>query len=136
MIIADTSGLLALFHEAELAHGAVRQLIESSDEPLVVSPLVVAEIDYLVATRRGVEVELAVLGELSSGRYDLPLFGAPDLARAAEVVAKYRDQEVGATDASLVVLADRYDTKTILTLDRRHFEVLRPLRGGRFKIVP
>lgn len=39
-------------------------------------------------------------------------------------------------DASLVVLADRYRTRTILTLDRKHFGVMRPLDGGYFEIVP
>jgi hypothetical protein len=35
-----------------------------------------------------------------------------------------------------VVLADRYRTRTIVTLDRRHFEVLRPMNGRRFSVVP
>jgi len=39
-------------------------------------------------------------------------------------------------DASNVVLADRYRTRTILTLDRRAFEVLRPITGGRFAVLP
>jgi hypothetical protein len=33
-------------------------------------------------------------------------------------------------------LADRYSTRTIATLDRRHFGTLRPLHGGRFSLVP
>jgi predicted nucleic acid-binding protein len=60
----------------------------------------------------------------------------PDLERAASVIKKYRDQQIGAADASNVVLADRYQTRTIATLDRRHFTVLRPLGGGRFAVVP
>ncbi len=48
----------------------------------------------------------------------------------------YRDQAIGVADASIVVLADRYRTKELLTLDHRHFGVLRPLTGGRFKLVP
>lgn len=39
-------------------------------------------------------------------------------------------------DASIVVLAARHRTWTVLTLDQRHFAVLRPLDGGRFRIVP
>jgi hypothetical protein len=33
-------------------------------------------------------------------------------------------------------LAARHATRTIVTLDRRHFDVLRPLTGGRFTILP
>ena len=51
---------------------------------------------------------------------------------------KYQETRahVGAADASNVVLADRYQTRTIATLDRRHFSVLRPIGGGRFAVVP
>lgn len=60
---------------------------------------------------------------------------AEPLVVSPYVVARYRDQEIGVVDASLVVLAQRYGTRSILTLDRRHFDVRRPLDGGRFKIV-
>lgn len=136
MIIADTSALLAFFNRREPAHDAVRAVVEATPEPLVVSPYVVAESNELVATRLGVEAELAVLAELSSGAYLLAALGATDLATAATVVARYRDQALGIADALLVVLADRHRTRSVLTLDRRHFGVVRPLDGGRFKLLP
>lgn len=136
MIIADTSGLLALFNRAEPEHAEVRGLIARSDEPMVVSPYVVAEVDYLVATRVGVAAELDVLAELSGGAYVLADIGREDLARMVDVLKKYRDQEIGVADASIVLLAERYATRTLLTLDRRHFGVLRPIQGGRFKLLP
>ena len=36
------------------------------------------------------------------------------------------DQHIDVADASNVVLADQYRTRTIATLDRRHFDVVRP----------
>ena len=136
MIIADTSGLLALFNRREPDHAAVVAAVAADAEPLVVSPYVVAELDYLVATRLGVEAELAVLAELTSGAYELVAYDVDDLAVARSVVERYQDQEVGVADASIVVLADRYRTRTLLTLDRRHFDVVRPLGGGRFRLLP
>ena len=135
-MIVDTSALLAYFDVNEPDHDAVSRVIEGSDEALVVSPYVVAELDYLVATRVGVDAELEALRELASGAWELAGFGVPDLERAASVIKKYRDQQIGAADASNVVLADRYQTRTIATLDRRHFTVLRPIGGGRFAVVP
>jgi uncharacterized protein len=135
-VIVDTSALLAYFDAAEPDHEAVSRVIDGSAELLVVSPYVVAEIDYLIATRVGVDAELGVLGELAGGAWELAAFGAPELEQAASVVKKYRDQKIGAADASIVVLADRYQTRTIVTLDHRHFDVLRPLGGGRFTVVP
>jgi predicted nucleic acid-binding protein len=135
-VIVDTSALLAYFDDREPDHAAVAEAIESTSEPLVVSPYVVAEVDYLVATRVGVDAELAVLAELSGGGWELAEFGAPELSQAARVVTKYRDQKIGVADASNVVLADSYSTRTIATLDHRHFDVVRPLNGGRFKVLP
>lgn len=136
MIVADTSGLLALFNRREPAHEAVRAVIDAAVEPLVVSSYVVAELDYLVATRLGVEAELAVLAELAAGAYQLAAFTAEDIGRAASVIGRYRGQQVGLADASLVVLADRCRSRSLLTLDHRHFNVLRPLDGGRFRLLP
>ncbi len=136
MIIADTSGLLALFNRREPAHAAVAAAVSGELEALVVSPYVVAEVDCLAATRLGTRAELAILRELASGAYELAAVSADDMSRAADVVHRYEDQNVGLTDASLVVLAERYGTRRILTLDRRHFGVLRPLSGGRFRILP
>jgi predicted nucleic acid-binding protein len=136
MIVADTSGLLAVFNRREPRHDAVVKVVEGEDDPLVVSPYVVAELDYLMATRQGTAAERAVLEELSSGAYLLAEIGERDLRRAAGVVERYRDRAVGVADASVVVLAERFGTRSVLTLDRRHFDVLRPLGGGRFRVLP
>lgn len=136
MILADTSGLLAFFNRAEPAHSAVRAVVEAETEPLVVSPFVLAELDHLVATRLGVDAEIAVLDELAGGAYVLADVSAADLRRARDVVERYRDQDIGVADASLVVLAPRYRTRSLLTLDHRHFGVLRPLDGDRFRLLP
>lgn len=136
MIIADTSGLLAFFNKREPRHAEVREVIDGSDDVLVVSPYVVAELDYLVATRLGVDAELEVLRELGGGAYELADFGDAALLGCVDVVERYRDQGIGVADASIVVLAERYDTKSVLTLDTRHFSVLRPRQGGRFKLLP
>ena len=136
MIIADTSGLIAFFSEFGPQHDAVAAWVQSNDSVMVVSPYVVAEVDYLVATRKGVDAELAALAELSGGAYELATMDADDVAAARRVVERYRDLGIGIADASLAVLAQRYRTRTILTLDRKHFTVMRPLDGGVFKIVP
>ena len=58
-MIVDTSALLAYFDASEPAHKAVSAAIESSDELLVVSPYVLAELDYLVLSRHGIQAEQA-----------------------------------------------------------------------------
>ena len=77
-----------------------------------------------------------MLRELASGAWDLAAFGTEDLAGAHAVVERYADQSIGLADASIVILAARYQTRTVVTLDRRHFGVVRPIDGGSFTILP
>lgn len=136
MTIADTSALLAYFNAAEPAHEAVARAVAAERDPLVVSPYVIAELDYLIATRIGTEAELAVLTELASGAYDLPGFDAASIRAAHDVISRYADQSIGLADASLVILADRYATRRVLTLDHRHFDLVRPIAGKTFRLAP
>jgi uncharacterized protein len=136
MIVADTSGLLAFLNRAEPRHAAVTDVMLTAAGRIVVPPYVIAELDHLLATRVGARAALLVMRELSRGAYVLPSMAAGDLAAAADVIEAYPDLDVGVADASIVVLARRYRTREVLTLDRRHFGVLRPLDGGRFTLLP
>ncbi len=134
-VIVDTSALLAFFDASEPDHEAVSEVFAAADA-LVISPYVVAELDYLVASSHGVADELAVLDELAGGAWHLAAFDEEELRRASGVIASYKDQEIGVADASIVVLAERYRTRTIASLDHRHFDVLRSLDGDYFDVLP
>jgi uncharacterized protein len=136
VILLDTSGLFSALVGNQRAHAAARAALEAADEPLVLSPFVLAELDYFFAREAGVEAELAFLAEIAAGAYDLPQFLASDVARATEVIDRYRDLGIGLADASIVVLAERLGTERILTLDERHFRALRTSRGKAFTILP
>lgn len=135
-MIVDTSALLAYFDANEPKHSELVRVIETAAEPLVVSPYVVAELDYLVLTRHGGSAERAVLGELSSGAWDLAEMPVPRVAAAAAIVERYADLPLGVADASNVVLADETGTRRIATLDRRHFSVVRLTDGSAFEVLP
>src|SRR5579864_1168458 len=131
-MIVDTSAILAFFDRDEPDHAALAAVLSQCSEPLVVSPYVLAEVDYLIGTRLGVAAEIAALRELAGGAWDLPAIDSADLTRTLPIIERYADHSIGVADASNVVLADRYRTTTIATLDRRHFSILRPLSGGYF----
>ena len=135
-MIVDTSAILAFFDRDEPDHEAVGAVLSQSSEPLVVSPYVIAEVDYLIGSRLGLAAEIAALRELAGGAWDLATMDAVDLARTVPILERYADHPIGVADASNVVLADRYRTTTVATLDRRQFSVLRPLSGGYFAILP
>ena len=136
MILLDTSGLLAAVDGSQRHHAAAREVLEDDPGPLVLSPFVLAELDYLLGARVGIEAELALLAEVTAGAFDLAPFGPADVGVAADVVRRYRDQAVGLADASIVVLAGRYRTDRVLTLDAWHFGVLRTPSGHPFTMLP
>lgn len=135
-MIVDTSALLAFFDSAEPRHRDVARAIDAATAPLVVSPYVIAELDYLVATRHGVQAELAMLDELGGGAWELACLDPAELRAARAIVDRYADQRIGLADASNIILAQRFRTTVIATLDRRHFSVLRAVDGSALTVVP
>lgn len=61
---------------------------------------------------------------------------ATDIRAARSLIDRYHDQNIGLADASIAVLAHAYRTTRVLTLDHRHFEVLRTVAGRRLTLVP
>lgn len=136
MLVCDTSGLIAYFDASDAYHADVSAAIDEEPGPFAVSPYVLAEVDYLLATRRGVREELVAMRELSGGAWELPAFDSGAVRQAADIIERYGDQNIGLADASLVVLAARYRTDRVLTLDHRHFRVIRTASGKPFALVP
>lgn len=135
-MIMDTSALLAYFDSGEPAHEAVAGAVESATGPLVVSPYVAAELDYLLLTHHGTRAEQAVLNEFGSGAWELAVMDLERVRSASALVARYADVPVGIADASCIVLGEAYRQPVIATLDRRHFGVLRFSDGSAPTVVP
>ncbi len=136
MIVLDTSGLLAALDASQQQHRAAADALRAAEPPWILSPFVLAELDYLLATRVGIMAERALLAEVGRGVYRLESFDADDIAAAERVIGSHADFGIGLADASLVVLAMRYGVRELLTLDERHFRALRGPGGSPFRILP
>jgi uncharacterized protein len=62
--------------------------------------------------------------------------GRKDVPRMRELMRKYRELPMDLADAALVRIAERETIRRILPIDRRAFHVDRPLKIGRFEILP
>jgi uncharacterized protein len=49
---------------------------------------------------------------------------------------RYPDVPLGIADASVMALAERYKIQQILTLDRRHFSLVKPQGLPYFELLP
>ncbi|HEY4158197.1 MAG TPA: PIN domain-containing protein [Polyangiaceae bacterium] len=136
MILLDTSGLLSAIDASQKAHAACLASLRAARPPFLLSPFVLAELDYLLATRVGQREELLLLAQVEAGAYQLEPFSTSDVGKARRVVERYAKLEIGLADASLVVLAERHGVSDILTLDQKHFSALRGPAGKRFRIQP
>jgi len=136
VIVLDTSGLLAAIDSGQRFHDAAKEALAWASAPLILSPFVLAELDYLLATRVGGEAELALLEEVTRETYRLAQFSFLDVSEARRVLEQYADLRISLADASNVVLAHRNDTLDVLTLDERHFRVLRGPGGRPFRLLP
>jgi len=136
VIVVDTSAILAYMNSADAHHDIVRSWLQDVDDDLVTTPLIIAEVDHLVAARGGRAALSALRADLAAGAYIGEWWPAA-IASAVRVAERYADTGLGLADASLVALAERLNTIDIATLDERHFRAVRPLVGGdAFRLLP
>ncbi|HYM61649.1 MAG TPA: PIN domain-containing protein [Thermoanaerobaculia bacterium] len=136
MILLDTSVILSALFADQNRHKECAVALLTAEPPLILSPFVLAEVDYLARKFAGVESELLFLADVGRRAYELAQFSEADVEEARQVVLKYRGLRIGLADASIVVLSRRYGTLDVLTLDERHFRAIRPSGRKSFRILP
>jgi predicted nucleic acid-binding protein len=115
-------------------HAASVDALQRPDLELVIPALVVAEATYLVGRRLGPKAEASFLRGLGQVEIESP--SSDEWERISELVDEYADLPLGGTDASIVALAERLDAAVVITLDRRHFTVVRPRHRDALELLP
>lgn len=134
LAIVDTGALYAAADADDGAHDACVAALDNRAFDLVIPALVVAEATYLIAMRMGANAEATFLRSLESLEIATP--EPEDWRRISELVERYASVGLGGTDASIVALAERTRARTVITLDRRHFSVVRPRHCRSFRLLP
>ncbi len=134
LAIADSGPLLASVNVADPDHAACVKALSGSAADIVIPALCVAEVAYFLGKRHSADVEARFL----EGLAEFPVI-APDpddWLQIGGLVRQYADLPLGTVDASVAVLAMKLNTDRVITLDRRHFSVLRNAQGKRFELYP
>ena len=84
----------------------------------------------------GIMTVVAFVQGIAASRFNLIALTDADLERVAEILEKYADSRIDFVDASVMAVAERYGSKTILTLDQRDFRLFQPKHCQRFEILP
>jgi hypothetical protein len=125
MVLADASFFLALANSADRFHAQAVRALEATEEGLVTTWPVLAELSHLLVSRLGVTAQLRFLGgaKLMGLRY-VELRGE-HWPRLLQLMRKYADLPMDLADASLVLAAEELGDGRILSTDQRDFGVYR-----------
>lgn len=140
IVIADTSGIIAASDRNAVEAAGCRDVLRDAGT-VIISPLVLAEVDHLAKARFGAVARTTViafiLDQVRRMRFQVPQTTAEVLDTAQAVQRRYADLELDLADAVNVALAADYRTDAVLTLDRRDFRAVRPLTPHKaFRVLP
>ncbi|GGX12234.1 PIN domain-containing protein [Streptomyces chryseus] len=140
--IADTNALFRLFTASSKRHEEHREALSRIGH-LIVSPMVLAELDYLLTQKINASTAATALEFIAkradAQRFEVPAV-QPHLHTALAIMNGYRDLDggsgIGLADAMNVALAAHYRTAALFTSDI-HFRIVRPLDAHEsFRLLP
>ena len=134
--VADSGAIYGLYNRRDRHHRVIRAAIVNEPGAILVSAAILSEIDYLIAAKLGVKAEIDLLDDILSGAFTLEPFTLSDLRRSRELIAQYTTLDLGLADAAVIATAERLGIRRILTVDERHFRVLRASDGKPFTLLP
>jgi predicted nucleic acid-binding protein len=140
ILVADTSGIIAA-SDKNAPEAARCQAALADAGTVLVSPLVLAEVDHLAFARFGSDARSAlvdfILFQAQRDRFLIPHITVALLETARKVQRKYAGLNLDLADAVNVALAAEHRTNSVLTLDRRDFRAIRPLTPHpAFRLLP
>ena len=135
-LIVDTGPLFAAMDRSDPDHDTCRDLLETARGPLIVPAPVLVEVEWLASSRLGPLAFDTVLASIEDGSILLRDMDRDDWTRIRALCRTYADLPLGIVDASVVVTAERLEERTIASLDRRHFGVVRPRHVPSLALVP
>ncbi len=140
IVVADTSGIIAASDRNAREAAACLGVLQEAGT-VIISPLVLTEVDHLAKARFGPRARTAIidfiLAQARQLRFQIPETGLIILDTARLVQRQYASLDLDLADAVNVALAAQYRTDAVLTLDQRDFRAMRPLTPHKwFRILP
>ncbi|MGH3274318.1 MAG: PIN domain-containing protein [Streptosporangiaceae bacterium] len=140
IVIADTSAIIAASDRNARESRTCQEILREAGT-VVISPLVLTEVDHLAKARFGPRARTTIIdfliAQVRRSRFHIPETGIGILDTARVVQQHYASLDLDLADAVNVGLAAQYRTDVVLTLDRRDFRAIRPLTPHKcFRLLP
>jgi predicted nucleic acid-binding protein len=97
---------------------------------------VLTEAAYLVGRILGPTAEAGFIRQIADAPITFSSVESDDLRRMADLMDTYADLPLGTVDAAVIATAERLGVTVVATLDRRHFNVVRPRHIEAFTLLP
>ena len=135
-VVADSGAIYALYASDDRHHRAVRRAVDLEPGPIVLPVAILAELDYMLRKYLGIDAELDFVEGVLSGGYTIEGLTIEDVRRCRDLIAKYRNLDLGLADAAVIATAERLGIHRILTVDERDFRAVRSSAGKAFVLIP
>ncbi len=134
--IIDTSFLFALTNRNDKNHEACLTVAQQMRGRFILPMSILPEIAYLLDSRLGHHVMREFIAQVQQPAWTLTPVTEKDLERSSQILKEYADLRIDFVDTTIVAVAERLKVTRVLTLDRRHFRVIRPLHCPTFTLLP
>jgi hypothetical protein len=134
--IVDAGPLVAAATSSGPEAQRIRQALISAPGPLIVPAPVTAEVDYLLTKLGGAGAARGFLQDVAAARFQVECLEPWEYQTILELGQRYAGLAPGLADLSIVVLAHRFRTHRVLTIDQRHFRAMTALDGEPFTLLP
>lgn len=134
-LIVDTSGVVALYDASAREHSGSLACVRNAALRLLPSAIL-AEIDYMLGVRLAPQAARDFLTAIESGFFMVESFTREDATYCGALIDRYKSLNLGLADAAVMAVAERHHAPDILSLDNRHFGVVKPQAFAAFKLWP
>ena len=134
--VIDAGILYALVDRADGLHERAVAAVQAEPEAIIVPQCTLPEICYLIGSRLGSAQETAFIRYLADSDWRLEPLTEPDIERVIALMSAHATAGIGFVHAAIASIAERMGATRIYTLNRRHFEPIRPSHVARFELLP
>jgi predicted nucleic acid-binding protein len=135
-LIVDASVLYAALDARDRDHERCADLLDTSNELLVIPAPILPEVDYLAARGDAPLAIIQVLHDIEAGAFVVEELSFEDYGRVASLMETHADLDLGFVDAAIVAVVERLDEPKLASLDHRHFSVVRPRHVESLELLP
>jgi predicted nucleic acid-binding protein len=135
-VLIDSGFLFATLNRSDQKHTEVVEALRTVRDIIVFPVPAITEVTYLLARDIDNETSADFVESLATTDLVLETPQRDDYSRSAELLRQYDDSHLDFVDALIAAIAERLNITTILTLDRRDFQMVRPKHCAGFHLLP